>query len=68
MGLIHGEERWMEDAGREGNDRPNRNGRSRQGCATVRDTVGQAWLCGRDRELCARRNTAGYAGIDAGEG
>ena len=35
---------------------------------TVQDTVSQARLCGRDRELCVRRNTAGHAGIDVGEG
>ena len=52
----------MENVGREGNDGPNRNGRSRQGCATVRDTVGQARLCGRDLELCVRRDTAGHVG------
>ena len=58
----------MENTGCEGSDGPNRNGRSRQGCATVRDTVGRARLCGRDLELCTRRDTAGHVGIDAGEG
>ena len=68
MDSMHSEVWWMEDAGCKGNDGPNWNRRSRKRCAIVQKIIGQAWLCRRNWESCARWNTAGRAGIDAGDG